>query len=148
MPLDCEESVGHSCGCPFGLSSETGLLVTTSFSGSDRMDNVLKDHRWPSLPAPQPHRGCPILRVFAKGGYLTDRTRVVRLSGGVDGNKIRSSPHSIDGLLYGDGKSATPRFSGPGPWKARVIGGGGSVEINVNGVAGAARARQESDAIP
>src|SRR5271165_903687 len=45
MPLDCEESVGHSCGCPFGLSSETGLLVTTSFSGSDRMDNVLKDHR-------------------------------------------------------------------------------------------------------
>jgi|SRR5271166_1653057 len=103
---------------------------------------------WPSLPAPQPHRGCPILRVFAKGGYLTDRTRVVRLSGGVDGNKIRSSPHSIDGLLYGDGKSATPRFSGPGPWKARVIGGGGSVEINVNGVAGAARARQESDAIP
>src|SRR5271166_1793073 len=48
MPLDCEESVGHSCGCPFGLSSETGLLVTTSFSGSDRMDNVLKDHRHPS----------------------------------------------------------------------------------------------------
>src|SRR5271165_524328 len=47
MPLDCEESVGHSCGCPFGLSSETGLLVTTSFSGSDRMDNVLKDHRRP-----------------------------------------------------------------------------------------------------
>src|SRR5271165_3300953 len=50
MPLDCEESVGHSCGCPFGLSSETGLLVTTSFSGSDRMDNVLKDHRCPILP--------------------------------------------------------------------------------------------------
>src|SRR5438309_3260374 len=39
--------VGHSCGCPFGLSSETGLLVTISFSGSDRMDNVLKDHRCP-----------------------------------------------------------------------------------------------------
>src|SRR5271157_5033583 len=51
MPLDCEESVGHSCGCPFGLSSETGLLVTTSFSGSDRMDNVLKDHRCPSIRA-------------------------------------------------------------------------------------------------
>src|SRR5271166_1954630 len=49
MPLDCEESVGHSCGCPFGLSSETGLLSTISFSGSDRMDNVLKDHRWPAL---------------------------------------------------------------------------------------------------
>src|SRR5271165_967281 len=61
MPLDCEESVGHSCGCPFGLSSETGLLVTTSFSGSDRMDNVLKDHRWPSLPLAPPHGGCPIL---------------------------------------------------------------------------------------
>jgi len=24
------------------------LLVTISFSGSDRMDNVLKDHRWPT----------------------------------------------------------------------------------------------------
>src|SRR5271166_6765851 len=48
MPLDCEESVGHSCGCPFGLSSETGLLSTISFSGSDRMDNVLKDHRCPT----------------------------------------------------------------------------------------------------
>jgi len=23
------------------------LLVTISFSGSDRMDNLLKDHRWP-----------------------------------------------------------------------------------------------------
>ncbi|MFI5071597.1 MAG: hypothetical protein ACHP8A_11970, partial [Terriglobales bacterium] len=44
------------CGCPFGLSSETGLLVTISFSGSDRMDNLLKDHRWPTLR-------------FLKGGY-------------------------------------------------------------------------------
>ena len=25
------------------------LLVTTSLSRSDRMDNLLKDHRWPSL---------------------------------------------------------------------------------------------------
>src|SRR5271165_3640257 len=57
MPLDCEESVGHSCGCPFGLSSETGLLVTTSFSGSDRMDNVLKDHR------------CPTFRAFRNVGF-------------------------------------------------------------------------------
>ena len=29
------------------VSSETGLLVTISFSGPDRMDNLLKDHRWP-----------------------------------------------------------------------------------------------------
>src|SRR5271166_3114286 len=68
MPLDCEESVGHSCGCPFGLSSETGLLSTISFSGSDRMDNVLKDHRCPTLV----RCGCPTLvRVLCgQGGAL------------------------------------------------------------------------------
>src|SRR5438309_4842290 len=53
--------VGHSCGCPFGLSSETGLLVTISFSGPDRMDNLLKDHRRPIQTL-----GCPIQsRLFA-----------------------------------------------------------------------------------
>ena len=30
------------------LFGETGLLVTISFSVSDRMDNLLKDHRWPT----------------------------------------------------------------------------------------------------
>src|SRR5208337_3013964 len=42
-------SCNLSRGCPFGLSSEAGLLVTISFSGSDRMDNLLKDHRWPTF---------------------------------------------------------------------------------------------------
>ena len=33
----------------FYRSSETGLLSTISFSGSDRMDNVLKDHSPPDI---------------------------------------------------------------------------------------------------
>jgi hypothetical protein len=33
------------------VSRVTELLVTTSFSGSNRMDNVLKDHRCPTLLA-------------------------------------------------------------------------------------------------
>jgi hypothetical protein len=40
--------MGHSCDSPFGLQSYC-LLVTTSFSGLDRMDNLLKDHRCPIL---------------------------------------------------------------------------------------------------
>src|SRR5215469_6406911 len=42
--------MGHSCDSPFGLQSYS-LLVTTSFSGPDRMDNLLKDHRCPILSA-------------------------------------------------------------------------------------------------
>jgi hypothetical protein len=37
------------------ISRATDLLVTNSFSGSDRMDNLLKDHRCPILA--KPHRG-------------------------------------------------------------------------------------------
>jgi len=34
-----------------GSRYDAGLLVTISFSGFDRMDNVLKDHRWPNCVA-------------------------------------------------------------------------------------------------
>jgi addiction module RelB/DinJ family antitoxin len=44
--LDSQPSMGHSCDSPFGLQSYC-LLVTNSFSGSVRMDNLLKDHRCP-----------------------------------------------------------------------------------------------------
>src|SRR5580658_11360957 len=40
--------MAHSCDSPFGLQSYC-LLVTNSFSGPDRMDNLLKDHRCPIL---------------------------------------------------------------------------------------------------
>ena len=44
------------------------MLVTISFSGSDRMDNLLKDHRCPTLPA-----------LFA-GGWGFSRPRLAHFS--------------------------------------------------------------------
>jgi hypothetical protein len=48
---------------PEDIIGENGLLKQLTKGG------------WPSLPPAQPHRGCPILRVFfAKGGRRTDCT--------------------------------------------------------------------------
>ena len=46
--LSTAKAVGHSCDVHSVLRSYW-LLVTTSFSGSDRMDNLLKDHRCPTF---------------------------------------------------------------------------------------------------
>ncbi len=55
--------MGHSCDSPFGLLSYC-LLVTNSFSGPDRMDNLLKDHRCPILSEERNHE-CDSIRALA-----------------------------------------------------------------------------------
>src|SRR6202044_1132472 len=71
--LDSQPSMGHSCDSPFGLQSYC-LLVTNSFSGPDRMDNLLKDHRCPRSGAPTDGSLSVGWRSLAAGdlGYTTN----------------------------------------------------------------------------
>src|SRR6266568_8592829 len=64
--------MGHSCDSPFGLQSYC-LLVTNSFSGPDRMDNLLKLHTRPTASTTfrsRPLRSAPTTHPYPVEKFL------------------------------------------------------------------------------